>query len=66
MQIETNSQLNAQTQLIPNKLNAKGAHNKFDQHFSQVKRNNAANKRKNANTYEELITIQPKKIAKHS
>ena len=35
MQIETNSQLNTQTRLIPNKLNAKGAHNKFDQHLAK-------------------------------
>ena len=65
MQIETNSQLKTQTQLIPNKLNAKGAHNKFDQHFSQVKRNNAANKRRNANTHEALMTIQSKKIVNY-
>ena len=50
---------------MPNKINVKEAHNKLDQHFSQVKRNNAANKRRDANTYEALITIQPKKIAKY-
>ena len=48
---------------MPNKLNVKEDHNKFDQHVSQVKRNNAAKKRRNANTYEALTTIQPKKIA---
>ena len=50
---------------MPNKLSIKEAFNKFDQYFSQFKRNNAANKRRKANTYEALITIKPKKIAKH-
>ena len=50
---------------MPNKLIIKGARNKFDQHFGLAKRNNAATKRRDANTYEALITIQPKKIAKY-
>ena len=65
MQTETNWQQNTQTQLIPNKVIVKEAHTKFDQHFSQVKRNNSANKRRDENTYEALITIQTKKIAKY-
>lgn len=64
METEANSQQNTQTQLMANKINVKGDHNKFDQHFGQVKRNNAANKRREANTYEALIIIQPKKIRK--
>ena len=39
MQTETNSQQNTQMRLMPNKLNVKEAHNKFDRHFSQFKRN---------------------------
>ena len=65
METEANSQQNTQTQLIVNKINVKGDRNKFDQHFGQVKRNNAATKRRDANTYEALITMQPKKFAKH-
>ena len=64
MEAEANSQQNTQTQLMANKINTKVDHNKFDQHFGQVKRNNAATKRRDANTYEALITIQPKKIRK--
>ena len=45
METEANSQQNTQTQLMANKINAKGDHNKFDQHFGQVKRKNAATKR---------------------
>ena len=65
MQTETNWQQNTQTQRIPNKVIVKEALTKFDQHFSQVKRNNSANKRRDENTYEALITIQTKKIAKY-
>ena len=39
METEANSQQNTQTQLMDNKINVKGDHNKFDQHFSQFKRN---------------------------
>ena len=65
METEANSQQNTQTRLMPSKLNVKESHNKFDHHFSQVKRNNTANKRRNANTYGALMTIQPKKIVKY-
>ena len=59
METEANSQQNTQTRLISYKLNVKGNNNKFDQNFSQVKQNNAANKRRDANTYEALMSIQP-------
>ena len=64
IETEANSQQNTQTQLMANKINVKGDRNKFDHHFGQVKRSNAATKRRDANTYEGLITIQPKKIRK--
>ena len=35
MEPEANSQQNTQTRLILNRLNVKGAHNKFDQHLAK-------------------------------